>query len=405
MLTQPVTRTLDVDGDTVDRMPVEPFMSPLGSLRLRRPGQSARSPLQAWDGGDRLALEHVAESRESMAHRRERVLVVNDAFGALALALGACPGCRVWSWSDSAIAHAARRNNAEYNGIDPDAVVGLRTVELREEDVPQRFDLAIVKIPKSLALLEHQLCELSAVVDVGTTVVGAGMTRHIHTSTIELFERILGPSRTTLARRKARLILTDVAGDLSPTTSPYPTAFTVDADTVADGTGEGLTVWNHAGVFSQRRLDIGTRFLLESLPPLEESVHVVDLGCGNGAVGSVVARRNREATLTFVDESAAALTSAELTWAAAIGNAADRPVRFVRADAGEGSVEGVDDASVDLVVLNPPFHDQQAVAVAAGRSLIAAAHHVLSPGGRLIVVANRHLGHHMTLRRIFGRAT
>lgn len=392
------------------------FATPTGALTLRRPGQDGRSPLQAWDAADSYALDHLAANSDDDGlvgaagfAARLRCLVVNDAFGAVALALArvgdsagarAAGDRRIWSWSDSAVAHDALAANAAANDIDAAAVVPL--TEVAGTDASTGVDLVVVKIPKSLALLEHQLCELSAVVDPGTTVVGAGMTRHIHSSTIELFERILGPSRTTLARRKARLILTDVSADLAQTASPYPSSFDVDADTVADGTGESLTVWNHAGVFSQRRLDVGTRFLLESLPPLEGPLQVVDLGCGNGVVGAVVARRNHEATVAFVDESAAAIASAQLTWDAAVGDAAHPHARFVRADAGPGPVDGVDDGSVDVVVLNPPFHDQQAVAVAAGRSLIAAAHRMLAPGGRLIVVANRHLGHHVTMRRLFG---
>lgn len=402
-------------------MPDHRFETPTGALALRRPGQGERSPLQAWDAADSYLLDHLAagsdvgvadgagvdEAASSQVGAWSRCLVVNDAFGALALALagetagpGAAGDRRIWSWSDSAVAHDALAANAAANGIDAAAVVP-RT-ELAGTEAGLGVDLVVVKIPKSLALLEHQLCELSAVVDARTTVIGAGMTRHIHNSTIELFERILGPSRTTLARRKARLILTDVAADLQPTASPYPSSFVVDADAVADGTGEGLTVWNHAGVFSQRRLDIGTRFLLESLPPLEGPMQVVDLGCGNGVVGAVVARRNPRASVAFVDESAAAIASAQLTWDAAVGDAAQPPARFARADAGAGPIDGIDDGSVDVVVLNPPFHDQQAVAVAAGRSLIAAAHRMLAPGGRLIVVANRHLGHHVTIRRVFG---
>ena len=400
-------------------MPADRFETPTGGLTLRRPGQDERSPLQAWDAADSYALDHLAVGSDdgvavsAQVGAWQRCLVVNDAFGAVALGLaqagetpdlGAAGDRWIWSWSDSAVAHDALAANAAANGLGVAAAAAavVPVTGLADTEAALGVDLMIVKIPKSLALLEHQLCELSAVVDSRTTVVGAGMTRHIHNSTIELFERILGPSRTTLARRKARLILTDVAADLSPTASPYPSSFTVDAETVADGTGEGLTVWNHAGVFSQRRLDVGTRFLLESLPALDGPAHVVDLGCGNGVVGAVVARRNPEAGLTFVDESAAAIASAELTWADVVGGAARPPARFVRADAGAGLADGIEDASVDVVVLNPPFHDQQAVAVAAGRSLIAAAHRMLAPGGRLIVVANRHLGHHVTMRRLFG---
>ena len=64
-----------------------------------------------------------------------------------------------------------------------------------------------MRVPKSLALLEDQLLRLAPAVHEGTVVVGTGMVKEIHTSTLQLFERILGPTRTSLAEKKARLDL------------------------------------------------------------------------------------------------------------------------------------------------------------------------------------------------------
>ena len=53
------------------------------------------------------------------------------------------------------------------------------------------------------------------------------MTRHIHSSTLALFEGILGPTRTSLARKKARLIHATLDPELDPTAfrgeGPFPT--------------------------------------------------------------------------------------------------------------------------------------------------------------------------------------
>ena len=67
--------------------------------------------------------------------------------------------------------------------------------------------MLLIRVPKSLALLEDQLLRLAPSVHEGTVVVGTGMVKEIHTSTLRLFERILGPTRTSLAERKARLVL------------------------------------------------------------------------------------------------------------------------------------------------------------------------------------------------------
>ena len=53
----------------------------------------------------------------------------------------------------------------------------------------------------------------------------------------------------------------------------------------------GRTVTNHAGIFCADRLDLGTRFLLRHLPRRHGPDRVIDLGCGNGVVGTAAAAR------------------------------------------------------------------------------------------------------------------
>ena len=76
---------------------------------------------------------------------------------------------------------------------------------------------------------------------------------------------------------------------------------------------------------------------------------------------------------------------------------ADR-VRVVRDDA----ASTVADASVDLVVCNPPFHLGAAVVTGAADRLFAAAGRVLRPGGELWCVYNNRLPHRAALRRLVG---
>jgi len=61
-------------------------------------------------------------------------------------------------------------------------------------------------------------------------------------------------------------------------------------------------------------------------------------------------------------------------------------------------------ASADLVLCNPPFHQQQAVGDQIAKRFFKQVHTVLRPGGELWVIGNRHLGYHVTLKRLFGNA-
>jgi 16S rRNA (guanine1207-N2)-methyltransferase len=111
-------------------------------------------------------------------------------------------------------------------------------------------------------------------------------------------------------------------------------------------------------------------------------------------LGIVFALRNPEAQLTLVDESYMAVQSAEENWQAVHGA---RPVSI---RAGDGLAEQPA-ASLDLVLCNPPFHQQQVVGDFLAWRMFQQARAALVAGGELWVVGNRHLAYHIKLKRLF----
>ncbi|MFC9960368.1 methyltransferase [Streptomyces nigra] len=356
--------------------------TPWGALALTRFPEDPRDRLRAWDASDEYLLAHLAEQDVPLSGT---VVVVGDRWGALVTALAAHRPTQI---TDSWLAQEATRANLARHGVEPGAVRLLTT----QDPPPARIDVLLVRVPKSLALLEDQLLRLAPSVHEGTVVVGTGMVREIHTSTLELFGRILGPTRTSLAKRKARLIFCTPEPSVERPANPWPYTYTLP-----DGVGavSGSTVVNHAGVFCADRLDIGTRFFLAHLPGGRGPRRVVDLGCGNGVVGTAVALANPEAEVLFVDESFQAVASAEATFKA---NGVPGHAEF---RVGDG-MAGVPAGSVDLVLNNPPFHSHQATTDATAWRMFTGARRALRPGGELWVVGNRHLGYHVKLRRLFG---
>jgi len=61
-----------------------------------------------------------------------------------------------------------------------------------------------------------------------------------------------------------------------------------------------------AGVFSKKRVDIGTRLLIETMT-LPERGRILDIGCGYGAVGIVAASLNPALKVTLTDVNARAV--------------------------------------------------------------------------------------------------
>ncbi len=123
---------------------------------------------------------------------------------------------------------------------------------------------------------------------------------------------------------------------------------------------------------------------------------IVDLGCGNGLVGLIAASLNAQASILFSDESYMAVACARENFSAAFG--ADRDADFKVTDC----LQGIADESADLVLNNPPFHQQNTVGDAIAWKMFIEARRVLKPRGELWVVGNRHLAYHARLKKLFG---
>jgi 16S rRNA (guanine1207-N2)-methyltransferase len=215
------------------------------------------------------------------------------------------------------------------------------------------------------------------------------MARNIHRSTLELFENILGPTTTTRARKKSRLILVQRDQSLKEGQSHYPDSYELQVD-------RNYKIINHASLFSRDRLDRGSQLLLENMPVADRFRRIVDLGCGNGVLGIIAAALNPGASLLFCDESYMAIASAEENFRDAFAQM--REAEFSVAD----GLQGVAADSRDLVLINPPFHQQHSVGDAIAWQMFKQARAVLVAGGELRIVGNRHLAYHSKLKKLFG---
>ena len=139
------------------------------------------------------------------------------------------------------------------------------------------------------------------------------------------------------------------------------------------------------GVFSGARLDPGTQLLLDTIqtqPPeqLTPEATVVDLGSGNGTIVAGLARSFELGRLIATDDSASAGLSTTATLAA---NGIDG-VEVIH----QSGMVDLADASVDVVVLNPPFHAGTQLTSDIAFFLFDEAARTLKPGGVLLTVFN-----------------
>ena len=350
--------------------------TPFAQLDLIRQPEMANEPLQAFDAADEYLLAHL---HEQGLGPDSRVLLLNDGFGALACSLAA--HCQVTSSGDSHLGYLALQKNLARNGLAADRVTFVPAGATTEGP----FDWVLVRVPKTLALLEEQLILLHGQLAPGARVIAGAMIKHLPRAAGDLLERYIGPVQASLAVKKARLL------SATPTAkpavvSPYPSRYTLEQPP--------LQLLNHANLFCREGLDIGTRAFLPHLPKSLAARRVADLGCGNGVLGIAHALANPQDELTLVDESYMAVQSAAENWRAALG---ERPVTI---RAGDGLAEQAPE-SLDLVLCNPPFHQQQVVGDFLAWRMFTQARAALVTGGELWIVGNRHLGYHGKLKRLF----
>jgi len=139
-----------------------------------------------------------------------------------------------------------------------------------------------------------------------------------------------------------------------------------------------LELRTDSGVFSPRRLDPGTRLLLDVLPPPPPAGQLLDLGCGYGPLALVAAARAPGARIWAVDVNARAL---ELTAA----NAA-------RAGLANVTCALPDDPALPerfgLIWSNPPVR----IGKNALHAMLARWLARLEPGAAAFIVVQRNLG-------------
>jgi len=334
--------------------------------------------LRAWDAADEYLLNDVSHKIKTI--KNPKILIINDSFGALAVALH---DYNPSSISDSFLAHQATRENLCLNKYDLNSVNLFDSLVLPQEV----FDFVLIKAPKTLALLEYLLIRLQANLKSDTQFIVAGMVKNMPASIWQTVERLVGATVPSKAVKKARLIYAQPDGQRVIPDNPYPVCYQLENTT--------YQIYNHANVFSRDRLDIGTRFFLEHLPQGNQYQQVVDLGCGNGVVGLLFAAKNPEAELHFVDESFMAVASARATFNHALMN--KRKAIFQAGDA----LTEFTAHSMDLILCNPPFHQQNTIGNHIAERMFRQAKEVLCVNGELWVIGNRHLGYQVSLKSYF----
>ncbi len=344
--------------------------------RLRRWPDVEADNLQASDATDILLVERAL----ALGVPGDEIAVIGDEYGAITLALTDAGRHGIRVHQDLATGRRALARNAGELGLG-----GFASHEL-DADLLTGARVVLLQLPKALAELEEIADAVARWAAPDAVLVAGGRVKHMTLGQNEVLARSFAHVQAERAERKSRLV---VASEPLPVPAEPPYPVTAEHD--------GLTLVAHGGAFAGARLDIGTRALLDvlRLEPTPGPADVIDLGCGTGALAVSWALAHPEARVIATDRSAAAVASARETVAA--NGLADR-IAVTHDDA----ASDLQDASADVVLLNPPFHLGNSIHTGAATRLFEAAARILRPGGELFTVFNSSLGYRAELTRIVG---
>lgn len=336
--------------------------------KIERYPVKKNDPLQGWDSADELLLKHV----QNLDLKDKRILIVNDQFGALSSPLSTF---NITTYTDSFVAHMGIKMNS---GQKVEPIHDLKNLN-------GIYDIVLIQIPKNMSFLEDILCHLTHHLSSGSKIICASMVKHLSPSSFDLLQKYIGPTTTSLAEKKARLIFADFVKD--KVESPYPISLQVEYFP--------KPFLNGSNLFSREKLDIGTRFFLEHIPTGDFPV-ILDLGCANGIIGIKAKEKNPKAKIIFSDESAMAIESARTNYKTYHSDDAE----FLWTNCFESGTAN----SLDLVLCNPPFHQQNTVGDFIAWQMFQDSFRCLKTDGLIRVIGNSHLGYHVKLKKLFGNS-
>lgn len=336
----------------------------LNSYSLKRIPQDPK--LQAWNSADELLLSRLSPDAIT------NLLLVNDSFGALAVVY---KKVKTSWWNDSAMSLEALLANTEAN----DSTV---PTFFSPKESTEHFSHVVIQLPKSTRLFHWQLSIIAKHLNEDSKVFILAMAKHVSTRHIELmneFFEIVDPGK---AIKKARVIQASNIRVEHPKID-WTTYVVPELNT---------TLSNAPGCFAENSIDLGARAFIGIFESLPKAKRILDLGCGNGILSLAISQQNPDADIYLADESAQAIASARL-------NLSSRKGKF-HFHHSNGCNNLDDEITFNLIICNPPFHQQSTLTESIAYKLFDDAKARVEESGEVWIVANRHLNyfHHLKAR-------
>lgn len=333
--------------------------------RIERYDLATDNSLMPWSAADEYLLQSVHGLRTKSKH----LCIYNDRFGFLT--------CHLHAFNPTVIlTHISQKKAIQNNLLENNIPLANFTNPLSTLD--NKMDIAFVKIPKSLVLFQLFLEQITNNSTNNISVVCAFMTRHFSPNLLQIAQDYFEKVEQTKALKKARLLILSHKKE------------STKREMITSIDYNNQTYKQYPGVFSAEHIDYATQFFLEHLELAKTDHNILDLAAGNGIIGNEIYKQKPDAEIHLMDDSYLAVCSAAL-------NIQGQNIHHHY----NNELSIFEDATFDLIVTNPPFHFEYETNIQITFELFKGCFRCLKDGGKLQLVANKHLNYKVFLEVLF----
>jgi len=336
---------------------------------IQRYPKTNNKSLKPWNKADEFTVDFVNRNQLNQIS----TLIVNDNFGFLTTHFASSKTTTVYNLKSQ---YDAILKNLELNQIQFNPNQFITPIQ----QLKNKADLAVLKIPKSVELFELYLQQISKSITQNGIVVCGFMTKYFTPQLIKIAQKYFEDTQQTKAWKKSRLIILS-----KPTQKAYGSQIRLIKSKYGDFS-------QYKGVFSSGHIDYATQFLIENTNIPQNTQTVLDLASGNGILAKIVSQKTINAQIHLVDDSFLAIESSKL-------NLKGKQFKFHH----NYNLNDFSDHYFDYIISNPPFHLEHEIDLTLPTNLFKQASRVLKPNGVFELVANRHLIYKPILKQLFNQ--
>ena len=332
----------------------------------RYPRTQSKS-LRAWNAADEYILNYLEETKTS----KKNTVIFNDRFGFLSLFTAQDNPVVVLDYKSQAKALAL---NFKTNNITFDLPTNN---SISKSEIP--YELALIKVPKSLDLFRLQLSQIhNSLAESGEVVCGF-MTKYFSKQYLSIASEFFEECTQSKAWKKSRVLVLKKKKEVKKKTYLNEISYSKEK-----------TFKQHFGVFSAKNIDYASQFFIENMDVRMDHNKILDLASGNGVLAYAVQKERPNAEIDLLDDSILALESSKM-------NIEGDNITFHYNDC----LDNFEDQTFDLIVSNPPFHFEHETNIEIALELFKEVKRCLKKGGSFQMVTSNHLNSKTHLYKLF----